>query len=209
MDYLQTFILGLSSGIACISVCLPGVLPILLGRRTTVAQSARFVAVYLSGRWCAYLIAAVITAMFASAIYDVVSNKIVMIATQFLLATIMILFAVGKLSSKCINPLKHKHLRTFLKNHESLLPVIMGFITSVSLCPPFVTLVLQTAGEQSLMRTVGLFTMFFIGTLPYFLPVPLVGLSRRNAVFKVIGRYTAAIMGCVYIYNAIKLIYNA
>lgn len=209
MDYLQTFILGLSSGIACISVCLPGVLPILLGRRSTVAQSAKFVAVFLSGRWLAYLIAAALTALFSAAIYDVVSNKIVMIATQFLLAAIMILFAAGKLSSKCINPLKHKRLRTFLKNHDNLLPVIMGFITSISLCPPFVTLVLQTAGEQSLMRTVGLFTMFFIGTLPYFLPVPIIGLSRRNAVFKVIGRYAAAIMGCVYLYNAIAIMHNA
>ena len=199
----------MSSGIACISVCLPGVLPILLGRRSTVAQSAKFVAVFLSGRWLAYLIAAALTALFSAAIYDVVSNKIVMIATQFLLAAIMILFAAGKLSSKCINPLKHKYLRTFLKNHESLLPVIMGFITSVSLCPPFVTLVLQTAGEQSLLRTVGLFTMFFVGTLPYFLPVPLVGLSRRNAVFKVIGRYAAAIMGCVYLYDAIAIMHNA
>ena len=199
----------MSSGIACISVCLPGVLPILLGRRSTVAQSAKFVAVFLSGRWLAYLIAAALTALFSAAIYDVVSNKIVMIATQFLLAAIMILFAAGKLSSKCINPLKHKRLRTFLKNHDNLLPVIMGFITSISLCPPFVTLVLQTAGEQSLMRTVGLFTMFFIGTLPYFLPVPIIGLSRRNAVFKVIGRYAAAIMGCVYLYNAIAIMHNA
>ena len=199
----------MSSGIACISVCLPGVLPILLGRRSTVAQSAIFVAVFLSGRWLAYLIAAALTALFSAAIYDVVSNKIVMIATQFLLAAIMILFAAGKLSSKCINPLKHKRLRTFLKNHDNLLPVIMGFITSISLCPPFVTLVLQTAGEQSLMRTVGLFTMFFIGTLPYFLPVPIIGLSRRNAVFKVIGRYAAAIMGCVYLYNAIAIMHNA
>lgn len=205
MDFLSAFILGLSSGIACISVCLPGVVPILLGRRSTVAQSARFVAVYLSGRWCAYLIAAVITTLFSAAIYDIISDRIVMIITQFALALIMILFAAGKLSSKCINPLKHKRLRVFLKKHDSLLPVAMGFITSVSLCPPFVSLVLQTAGEQSMVRTIGVFTMFFLGTLPYFLPVPLLGLSRREGVFKIIGHYAAAIMGCVYLYNAIKL----
>lgn len=205
MDFLSAFILGLSSGIACISVCLPGVVPILLGRRSTVAQSARFVAVYLSGRWCAYLIAAVITTLFSAAIYDIISDRVVMIITQFALALIMILFAAGKLSSKCINPLKHKRLRVFLKKHDFLLPVAMGFITSVSLCPPFVSLVLQTAGEQSMVRTIGVFTMFFLGTLPYFLPVPLLGFSRKEGVFKIIGHYAAAIMGCVYIYNAIKL----
>jgi len=205
MELLSSFILGLSSGIACISVCLPGVVPILLGRRSTVAQSARFVAVYLSGRWLAYLIAAVITTLFSAAIYDITSNRIVMIVTQFALAVIMILFAAGKLSSKCINPLKHKRLRTFLKHHDSLLPVVMGFITSVTLCPPFVSLVLQTTGEDSFARTIGAFTMFFFGTLPYFLPVPLLGFSRRESVFKIIGHYAAAIMGCVYLYNAIKL----
>ena len=205
MDFVSAFILGLSSGIACISVCLPGVVPILLGRRSTVAQSARFVAVYLSGRWCAYLIAAELSAVFAAAIYDVVSNKIVMITTQFVLAVIMILFAAGKLSSKCINPLKHKRLLTFLKRRDILLPLGLGFITSITLCPPFVSLVIQTVGEQSMARMVLLFTMFFVGTLPYFLPVPLIGLSRRKGVFKIIGHYAAAIMGCVYLYNAIKL----
>ena len=170
-----------------------------------MSQSAMFVAVYLSGRWCAYLIAAALSAMFAAAIYDVVSNKIVMITTQFVLAVIMILFAAGKLSSKCINPLKHKRLLTFLKRSGILLPLGLGFITSITLCPPFVSLVIQTAGEQSMARMVLLFTMFFVGTLPYFLPVPLIGLSRRKGVFKIIGHYAAAIMGCVYLYNAIKL----
>ena len=205
MDLLSSFLLGLSSGLACTSVCLPVVVPILLGQRSTVVQSTRFVAVYLSGRWLAYLMAAVITTLFSAAIYDIISNRIVMIATQFALAIIMILFAAGKLSSKCINPLKHKRLRTLLRHHDSLLPVAMGFITSVTLCPPFVSLVLQTAGEESFARTIGAFTMFFLGTLPYFLPVPLVGLSRKRGVFKIIGHYAATIMGCVYFYNAIKL----
>lgn len=205
MDILSALILGLSSGIACISVCLPGMLPILMGRRSTVAQSAKFVAVFLSGRWCAYLIAATLSAVFSAAIYDVVSNKIVMTATQFVLAVIMILFAAGLLSSKCINPLKHKRLLTLLKSNDYLLPLGLGFITSITLCPPFVSLVLQTAGEQSMARMVLLFTIFFLGTLPYFLPVPLIGLSRRKGVFKIIGHYAAAIMGCVYLYNAIKL----
>jgi hypothetical protein len=146
-----------------------------------------------------------ITSLFSAAIYDIISDRTVMIVTQFALALIMILFAAGKLSSKCINPLKHKQLRTFLKKHDTLLPVVMGFITSVSLCPPFVTLVLRTASEQSLVRTIGVFTMFFLGTLPYFLPVPLLGFSRKEGVFKIIGHYAAAIMGCVYLYNAIKL----
>ena len=205
MDFLSAFILGLSSGIACISVCLPGVVPILMGRRSTVAQSAKFVAVFLSGRWLAYLIAAALTALFSAAIYDVVSNRIVMIATQILLAIIMILFAAGKLSSKCINPLKHKRLRTFIKSNEYLLPIALGFITSVTLCPPFVSLVIQSAEAGSFGRIIVSFTMFFLGTLPYFLPVPLIGLSRQKAVFKIIGHYAAAIMACVYLYNAIKL----
>ena len=82
----------------------------------------------------------------------------------------------------------------------------MGFVTSVALCPPFVSMVVQTAGEQSFWRTAALFSLFFVGTLPYFLPVPLVGLSRKNLAFKHIGRYAAIIMCIVYFYNAVKLI---
>ena len=206
MDYLSALLLGLSSGIACISVCLPGVVPILLGKRSSVAQSAKFVTIFLSGRWLAYLLAAVLSSILSAAVYDIVSDRKVMIITQLILCVIMLLFALGKLSSRCFNPLKHKALRTFAKNHEYILPLIMGFVTSVALCPPFVSMVVQTAGEQSFWRTAALFSLFFVGTLPYFLPVPLVGLSRKNLAFKHIGRYAAIIMCIVYFYNAVKLI---
>ena len=206
MDYLSALLLGLSSGIACISVCLPGVVPILLGKRSSVAQSAKFVTIFLSGRWLAYLLAAVLISILSAAVYGIVSDRKVMIITQLILGVIMLLFALGKLSSRCFNPLKHKALRTFAKNHEYVLPLIMGFVTSVALCPPFVSMVVQTAGEQSFWRTAALFSLFFVGTLPYFLPVPLVGLSRKNLAFKHIGRYAAIIMCIVYFYNAVKLI---
>lgn len=206
MDYLSALLLGLSSGIACISVCLPGVVPILLGKRSSVAQSAKFVTIFLSGRWLAYLLAAVLSSILSAAVYGIVSDRKVMIITQLILGVIMLLFALGKLSSRCFNPLKHKALRTFAKKHEYILPLIMGFVTSVALCPPFVSMVVQTAGEQSFWRTAALFSLFFVGTLPYFLPVPLVGLSRKNLAFKHIGRYAAIIMCIVYFYNAVKLI---
>ena len=206
MDYLSALLLGLSSGIACISVCLPGVVPILLGKRSSVAQSAKFVTIFLSGRWLAYLLAAVLISILSAAVYGIVSDRKVMIITQLILSVIMLLFALGKLSSRCFNPLKHKALRTFAKNHEYVLPLIMGFVTSVALCPPFVSMVVQTAGELSFWRTAALFSLFFVGTLPYFLPVPLVGLSRKNLAFKHIGRYAAIIMCIVYFYNAVKLI---
>ena len=206
MDYLSALLLGLSSGIACISVCLPGVVPILLGKRSSVAQSAKFVTIFLSGRWLAYLLAAVLSSILSAAVYGIVSDRKVMIITQLILGVIMLLFALGKLSSRCFNPLKHKALRTFAKKHEYVLPLIMGFVTSVALCPPFVSMVVQTAGEQSFWRTEALFSLFFVGTLPYFLPVPLVGLSRKNLAFKHIGRYAAIIMCIVYFYNAVKLI---
>ncbi len=206
MDYLSALLLGLSSGIACISICLPGMVPILLGQSSSVAQSAKFVTIFLSGRWLAYLFAAVLSSILSAAVYGIVSDRKVMIITQLILGVIMLLFALGKLSSRCFNPLKHKALRTFAKKHEYVLPLIMGFVTSVALCPPFVSMVVQTAGEQSFWRTVALFSMFFVGTLPYFLPVPLVGLSRKNVAFKHIGRYAAIIMCIVYFYNAIKLL---
>lgn len=206
MDYLSAFILGISSGLACISVCLPGILPILMGRRTSVRQSAVFVAAFLTGRWCAYVMAAAITSVFATAVSDISSNKTILTATQLALAAIMLLFAAGKLSSRCVNPLKHKRFRAFLMRGGCLLPVAMGFLTSVALCPPFVTMVVQTAGEESVWRAIALFTMFFVGTLPYFVPVPFIGLSGRSAATKSIGRYAAVIMGFVYLYNAIKLI---
>ena len=73
MDYLSALLLGLSSGIACISICLPGMVPILLGQSSSVAQSAKFVTVFLSGRWLAYLLAAVLSSILSAAVYGIVS----------------------------------------------------------------------------------------------------------------------------------------
>ena len=208
MNNLSSLLLGLSSGLACISTCLPVLLPILMGRRSSVGDSAVYVASFLSGRLLAYLAAALITAIFAGST-ALFSNHYFLAVTQLVSAILMLVFAFWKVSGKCYNPLKNKRFKSLFKHHTLLLTAALGVSTSAVLCPPFITLIMQSLQLDSYFSVITSFIMFFVGTLPYFLPVPFVGLTRKNEVIKVIGKYAAIIVGLTYLYRTIVLIINS
>lgn len=205
MDIISPLLLGLSSGTACISTCLPLIVPILMGKRTDVYQSTTFIIKFLCGRLITYILLATLIS-WLSISSDFFQSTTLIAITQLIGAIIMILFAFKKLSSKCFNILKHKSLIQKIKKDETLIPAILGITTAVTLCPPLLTQAMEAASQESLLYTIISFTMFFIGTLPYFLPISLIGKTRNNRAFEIIGRFAAMIVAVIYLVNFLKII---
>ena len=85
-------------------------------------------------------------------------------------------------------------------------PVAMGFLTGLNLCPPFLAAFTGAAKTESLGESLAFFACFFLGTLVFFLPLPLLaGLGRLSAL-KTIGRLAALVMAAFYVYAGIKLL---
>ena len=87
-----------------------------------------------------------------------------------------------------------------------VLPVAMGFLTGLNLCPPFLAAFTGAAKTESLGESLAFFACFFLGTLVFFLPLPLLGALGRFSAIKTIGRLAALVMAAYYVYAGIKLL---
>jgi hypothetical protein len=75
---------------------------------------------------------------------------------------------------------------------------IFGFLTGVSLCPPFIAAGVRAAELGSMAAALLFFAVFFIGTSVWF--VPFVGLAcvRRNEAVITVARMTMVLIACYY-----------
>ena len=62
------------------------------------------------------------------------------------------------------------------------------------------------AKTESLGESLAFFACFFLGTLVFFLPLPLLGALGRFSAIKTIGRLAALVMAAYYVYAGIKLL---
>jgi hypothetical protein len=95
--------------------------------------------------------------------------------------------------------------RPRLDRWPALLPVCMGLLAGLKVCPPLLLAFTDAMGAGSLVGSVGTFVAFYLGTSLYFLPVVLVGAFRHVASLRTIGRYAAVIVALYYLYSGVLL----
>ena len=101
---------------------------------------------------------------------------------------------------------RHTPQKTAPRRSLLVLPVAMGFLTGLNLCPPFLAAFTGAAKTESLGESLAFFACFFLGTLVFFLPLPLLGALGRFSAIKSIGRLTALVMAAFYVYAGIKVL---
>jgi hypothetical protein len=78
--------------------------------------------------------------------------------------------------------------------------VALGFLTGVSLCPPFLVAGVRAAQSASLPAALVFFTVFFAGTAIWFLPFLALSLVPRTPALLLVARITAILLGCYYLF---------
>jgi sulfite exporter TauE/SafE len=75
---------------------------------------------------------------------------------------------------------------------------VFGFLTGVSLCPPFLAAGVRAAELGSVTAALLFFAVFFVGTSVWF--VPFVGLScvQRNDAVTTVARMTLVLIAAYY-----------
>ena len=88
----------------------------------------------------------------------------------------------------------------------SLLPMLAGFVTGLSFCPPFLLATADAVHKGNLLEMLFFFLFFFIGTSLFFFPLPFLAFLRRHSVLKAVGRMAAGIMGLYYFYAGLIMV---
>ncbi len=203
---MRGVLLGLSSGAVCLAYCAPVVIPYLLGEGRTIKGNYRILGLFLIGRLSGYLIFALLAWILGLFLAEYrFYREMFFGASYIVLGGFLIHYCFRKPEIFCAA----EYYKGFLKNFCSanlFLPVFLGFLTGINLCPPFLLAFTSAASTVDLLGSLAFFGSFFLGTLVFFVPIPLLGLLKQNQVSKWIGKMAAGIIGSYYFLMGILIL---
>lgn len=201
----ESFLLGLSTGAACLFSCGSALIPYLLGERQNLRRSYCYLGKFLGGRLVAYLLIGLIVGMLGRS-FDINGNSIFFGIAYCLLAAMMIAYGFHRFKQICLGVVRRKVETRMSGQLSAFIPFVSGFLASLNICPPLLLTISSAGATGDVMGSMATFALFFAGTTVYFLPLPAVALFRRNRVLQIIGKYSAIIAGVMFFCKGIAII---
>jgi sulfite exporter TauE/SafE len=201
---LEGFLLGISSGAVCLTYCAPVLVTYLLGEGRSVWRNFIQLGLFLGGRLLGYILFGIL-AWSADLLIPKAESVREMIfgGAYIVLSAAMIIYALRGLKSQC--PASSLGDISGSKKRVLFL-VLLGLLTGINICPPFLLAFTGSAESGSLLHSIVFFIMFFLGTTLYILPLSFLGIARKYEKLKVIARLAALFIAAYYIYTGIIML---
>jgi len=205
---IEPLALGLSTGIWCVMYCAPVLLPFLLGRNNlSHRKNLSLVGLFLCGRLASYIVlgfALGLSGFLVIEFFDpVLARKLSSIAYIFCGLVLIssgfsprILARIG-CGNKTGDAPRCARTRVFsFLSGDRMTALLSGLCVGLHICPPFWTAAFRSASSGTPISGAMYFLMFYIGTLPFF--IPLLGipfLLNHSGIIKRIARMTQVLVG--------------
>ena len=195
----EAFILGLSSGSACLVTCGIVMFPYLMSGSAGVKRIAADLILFLLTRLIIYFILATLAWYFGQALFaNTVVRNIVPGVLYMVFAVMLVWYSI----SKNRNPdCPAKIVQTV--NSRRLVPVFLGIVNSLGLCPALLIILTKGATQLTIMQSYLAFLAFFTGSSFWFLPLPLAGRIRKKEILKTIGILATGLAGIIFMIKGI------
>jgi sulfite exporter TauE/SafE len=206
--FSEALLLGLASGPACVASCGPILVPSLLAEQAGLRLNTRYLGAFLATRFLGYL-------LFAAVAWEL--GALVTLrppARSFLFATIHVLLAgvllryAYSVGRTCAHSCAGPQLVTIgtVKNRRISGAAVLGFLTGVSLCPPFVVAGVRAAEMASMAAALLFFAVFFLGTSAWFVPFAGLGWVKRNEAVTTVARMAMVLIAVYYGYVGLTML---
>jgi hypothetical protein len=195
----EAFILGLSSGSACLVTCGMVMFPYLMSGSAGVKRIALDLTLFLFTRLLIYFIMATLAWYFGQALF---SNPVVRNIVPGILYIVFAVMLVWFSISKNRNPeCPAKIVETI--NNRRLVPIFLGIVNSVGFCPALLIILTNGSTQLSVIQSYMVFLAFFLGSSVWFLPLPLAGRIRRKEILRTIGILATGLAGMIFMIKGI------
>ena len=198
----EALFLGLASGPACVASCGPVLVPSLLAERSGLRLNSRYLSAFLATRLLGYLLFAAV-AWELGALVSIPSSAraLVFALIHLLLAAVLLRYAYS-VGRACNHACASSELVTIGTAGKHRVPgaAVLGFLTGVSLCPPFVAAGVRAAQAASVTAAMLFFAVFFLGTSVWFLPFAGLGWVRRNEAVTTVARMAMVLIALYYLF---------
>lgn len=198
----EGFAVGLAGGAACLATCAPVLLPFIAAGEGPRWRSVVALGQFLLGRLAGYLVFGVLAWIAGLTLLSSPRWRGWLVGSAYLgVAILMVSYGFSQPRAVCAATPAREMLARARDRWPSLLPVMLGLLTGLNLCPPFVLAVTRAADAGGLLGSLTFFSAFFVGTSVYLVPLPLLGMLRRPEAVRTVARLAAGVVGvyCAYL----------
>lgn len=195
----DSFILGLSSGSACLATCGMVMFPYLMSGSAGPKRIAFDLSLFLFTRLVVYFILATLSWYLGQAIFNnPVVRNVVPGVLYIAFAVMLVWYSISKTrSADC----PAKIVKTV--NNHRLIPILLGLVNSLGFCPALFIILTKGATQGTISQSYLAFLAFFIGSSVWFLPLPLAGRIRKKEVIRNIGILATGLAGIIFMIKGI------
>jgi hypothetical protein len=205
----EALALGVSAGPACLAACGPVLIPALAAEQRGARGTGTVLAGFLAGRFGGYLVFAC-AAWLAGLSLELFprAKGITFASINLAMAVLLTVYglALGRKGAGCEAECPATRARRLAARFGSVAPLLLGFFSGVSLCPPFVAAGARAAQSAGLAGAMLFFTCFFVGTSLWFVPSVGLGLLRRFSAVGHVARLVLFLLAGYYAYIALILL---
>ncbi len=204
----EALVLGLASGPACVASCGPVVVPSLLAESAGLRLNTRYLFTFLGARFLGYL-------LFAAAAWELgvlvslpPAPRMVLIAVIHVLLACVLLWYAYSAGHTCAPSCSGSELVSIGVTRKRGVPgaAALGFLTGLSLCPPFVAAGVRAAELGSVAAALLFFAVFFVGTSIWFVPFVSLGCVARNEAVTTVARMAMVLIAFYYGYLGMTIL---
>jgi len=197
--YGEALVLGLVSGPACVASCGPVVVPSLLAERAGFRPNGRYLSMFLGARLAGYLLFATVAWELGTLVSLSPAARPLLVGSIHVLLALVLLWYAYSAGHACAPSCSGTELVTIGPARRGVPgAAALGFITGVSLCPPFVAAGVRAAALDSAAAALVFFAVFFVGTSIWFLPFMSLGCVRRNEAVTTVARMAMVLIALYY-----------
>ncbi len=194
---IEAFLLGISTGVYCFSQCGIVLVPYIFSEENTkIKDNSIAVFKFLLGRFFAYLLIGALIGFLGQTVNDgfltipeSILGKIVGVS-YITLSLLLILNATSHLKKNGNYCRKYNRYKTYLH-----LPVILGLITGINVCPPFLLAATKVFELGNTVSGMLFFLVFYVGTSLFLLPFSFSGVFKKIEGIKTIAQFTSVMVG--------------
>jgi len=187
------FLAGISSGVFCVSSCFPIFIPLLMTAKQSFKSSFRVVFEFSLGRLAGYMLIGSIVGLLG----EIITITFIHNLSAFALIISGLLLVLYSLAL-----LKHLSKRyCFVKKVK--MPLLLGLLTGVNICPPFVASLAYVFNLKSFVSSLFYFFAFYVGTSLYFLPACLLGIFSDDNLIQKFAKIAGVFVGLYFIAKGI------
>ncbi len=197
---MEGFILGLANGTVCAVYCIPALASYILREGKKTKQNFLILSQFMTGRFIGYLLFSLLAWIISITLFQDSKFKDLFFGVAYVvLSVLLIYYSVNGPSSTCTVKSYGTSITKIGGLFPSLLPLAIGFIAGLNICPPFLLAFTRASATGTLSGSMLFFVMFFLGTSIYFIPVPLLGILNRYVKLRTVGKYSVYAMSFFYL----------